>query len=188
MKVFEIGVGHLYHCRTLSFIDTDTECWLFEPNPICFKELESQLAHKSNFKLFNYAVGSENKECNLCLAGPSSFLEGASSPEKSRNSTAEHDLEKTLIQIKSIQDIDPGDIDILLLDTEGSEFDIIKNLISRPKQISVEMYSFGVGYKNPYFDEIMQWMNENNYEIINNVWNPQGKPIGEDYIFQLKNM
>ena len=48
--------------------------------------------------------------------------------------------------------------------------------------------TFGVGYKNPHFDEIMQWMNENNYEIINNVWNPQGQPIGEDYIFQLKNM
>ena len=101
---------------------------------------------------------------------------------------AEHDLEKILIQIKSIKDIDTGDIDILLLDTEGGEFDIIKNLISRPQQISIEMYSFGVKYKNPHFDEIIQWMSENNYEIINNVWNPQGQPVGEDYIFNLKNI
>lgn len=186
MKIFEIGVGHLYHCRTLPFINSDAECWLFEPNPMCFTELESHLSHHPNFKLFNYAVGAENKECHLCLAGPSSFLEGIDSPEKSRNPSADKELTKVVVRVKSIKDIDTGDIDVLLLDTEGSEFDIIKNLISRPRQISVEMYSFGVRYKNPHFDEILQWMKENNYEIVNNVWNSQGQPIGEDYVFELK--
>jgi FkbM family methyltransferase len=186
MKIFEIGVGHLYHCRTKQFINTNVECYLFEPNPVCFEELKSALSNYPNFKLFNYAVGSENKTCNLCLAGPSSFLEGISSPQKSYQPNAESELEKVSIEIRSIKEIDNGDIDFLLLDTEGSEFDIIKNLVSRPKQISVEMYSFGVGYKNPHFDDIMNWMNENNYEIVDNTWNPQTQPIGEDYIFQLK--
>jgi len=186
MKIFEIGVGHLYHCRTKQFVNTDIECYLFEPNPICFEELKSSLSYFPNFKLFNYAVGSENKICNLFLAGPSSFLEGIASPQKGIQPEAESELRKASINMKSIKEIDNGDIDVLLLDTEGSEFDIIKNLISRPKQISVEMYSFGVEYKNPHFDEIIEWMNDNNYELIENVWNPQVQPIGEDYVFQLK--
>ena len=53
---------------------------------------------------------------------------------------------------------------------------IIKNLISRPKKIIVEMYSFGVKYKNPFFDEIMTWMKDNNYKIISE---------HEDFVFEL---
>jgi FkbM family methyltransferase len=185
MKIFEIGVGHLHHCRTLQYVGTDVECWLFEPNPECFEELSLNLGDKSNFKLFNYALGGESKEIKLFLSGPSSFIEGVNAPEKNNNPNAENTLKSINVKMKSIQEIDAGDIDILLLDTEGSEFDIIKHLKSRPKQISVEMYSFGVKYKNPHFDEIIRWMNENKYEIADNVWNPYNQPIGEDYVFEL---
>jgi FkbM family methyltransferase len=175
MKIFEIGVGEFNQCRTLNYINTDIECYLFEPNPISFKQIEENLGKYSNFKLFNIALGSENKEGYLYIARGSSFLEGVESPEKTSNSLAEEQLQKEKIEIRDIKDFDDGSIDILLLDTEGSEFDIIKNLISRPKQIIVEMYSFGVGYKNPYFDQIMNWMLNNNYKLINQ---------HEDFVFE----
>jgi FkbM family methyltransferase len=175
MKIFEVGVGEFNQCRTLNYVNTDIECWLFEPNPYSFKDINANLLQYSNFKLFNFALGSENKESYLYIARGSSFLEGAQSPEKTANILAEEQLEKEKIQIRNIKDFDDGSIDILLLDTEGSEFDIIKNLISRPKQIIVEMYSFGVKYKNPYFDEIMDWMSKNNYKITSQ---------HEDFIFE----
>jgi FkbM family methyltransferase len=176
MKIFEIGVGEYVQCRTLQYINTEVECYLFEPNPISFKQIEENLGKYSNFKLFNYAVGSENKIGYLYIARGSSFLEGAKSPEIAFDPNSENRLEKVQIEIKDIRNIDDGKIDILLLDTEGTEFDIIKNLISRPKEISVEMYSFGVKYKNPYFDEIINWMNMNNYKIVSE---------HEDFIFRL---
>jgi FkbM family methyltransferase len=175
MKIFEIGVGEYWQSRTSHHKGSDIECWLFEPNPISFQELYENLKNEKNFKLFNNAVGSENKEINFFLAKGSSFVEGSSSPELSYNKNCTNELQKVEAQMLDIKDVDDGDIDFLLLDIEGGEYDVIKNLVSRPKQIFVEMYSFGVKYKNPNFDKIMEWMNSNNYFLL------QG---GEDFIFQ----
>ena len=54
-----------------------------------------------------------------------------------------------------------SDIDILCVDTEGAEWFVLKNLISRPKIITLETH--GIRYTNPYLSEIMQWMKDNNY-------------------------
>jgi FkbM family methyltransferase len=166
MKIFEIGVGEYWQCRTLQYKNTDVECWLFEPNPISFKEIQRNLSDFNNFKLFNCAIGSENKTTNFFLAKGSSFIEGVTSPEITHNPNSEKLLEKIQIDVKNIKEFDDGDIDVLLLDVEGSEFDIIKSMVSRPKDIVVEMHSFGVKYKNPFFNEIMEWMNSNNYSIV----------------------
>jgi len=167
MKIFEIGVGEYWQCRTLQYKNTDVECFLFEPNPESFQEIQQNLSEFKNFKIFNFALGSESKTVNFFLSKGSSFIEGVKSPEIMHDSKSEEKLRKVKVEVKNIKEFDRGDIDVLLLDVEGSEFDIIKSLISRPKDIIVEMYSFGVKYKNPYFDEIMEWMNKNNYSIMN---------------------
>lgn len=170
MKIFEIGVGEYRQCRTLQYKNTDVECWLFEPNPVAFEEIKQNLSNFNNFKIFNFALGSKNKIVNFFIKKSphcgSSFVEGVFSPEMAYNPKSEEELQKVEIEMKSIKEFDTGDIDLLLLDVEGSEFDILKSLISRPKDIVVEMYSFGVKYKNPYFDEIMEWMSKNNYSIV----------------------
>jgi FkbM family methyltransferase len=177
MKIFEIGVGEYWQCRTRQHKGSEIECWLFEPNPISYREISKNLGAEKNYKLHNCAVGSENKKINLFLAKGSSFVEGSMSPELCHNKNSASQLEKVEVQMIDIRDVDNGDIDLLLLDMEGGEFDVIKNLKSRPNQIFVEMYSFGVGYKNPNFENIMDWMTSNNYFILQE---------GEDFIFQKK--
>jgi FkbM family methyltransferase len=167
MKIFEIGVGEYWQCRTLQYKNTNVECWLFEPNPISFKEIQENLSEFNNFKVFNCALGGKNETINFFLAKGSSFVEGVRSPEIIHNSKSEDQLQKVQVEMKNIKEFDTGDIDLLLLDVEGSEFEIIESLVSRPKDIVVEMYSFGVKYKNPYFDQIMEWMGKNNYSIVN---------------------
>lgn len=187
MTIFEVGVGTFIECRTKEYINTNVQCYLFEPNPYCFQNLQAHLDRYSNFHLFNIALGSEQKLCNLFLANSSSFVEGISSPEKSKESNSENILQKVSIQMEPIIKHDNNQIDVLLLDVEGGEFDIISNLTSRPKQICVEMYSFGVKYKNPHFNKIMKWMHENHYELelVDNPWNKTNQPIGEDFLFAL---
>jgi FkbM family methyltransferase len=175
MKIWEVGVGEIDQSRTLQFIGTDIECHLFEPNPVSFEGIKNKLDKEANFKLYNFALGSKDKETNFYLARGSSFIEGLVSPEVAGNPNAEKEKEKITIDIKDVRKFDNGDIDILLIDTEGSEYDIIRSLISRPQKIIVEMYSFGVKYKNPFFDEIMGWMNINGYTITNQ---------NEDFIFE----
>lgn len=174
-KIWEIGVGEPYQSRTSHFINTDIECWLFEPNPISFAGIKERFEQHNNFKLFNFALGAENKNVNFFLAKGSSYIEGFNSPDLCGNPNSMDEKEKISVQMKDMQQVDPGDIDVLLLDTEGSEYDIIKRMNSRPRKIVIEMYSFGVKYKNPYFDQILEWMNKENYMLAGQA---------EDFIFE----
>ena len=65
MKIWEVGVGEIDQSRTLQFIGTDVDCYLFEPNPISFQGIVNRLSKELNFKLYNFALGSEDKKVNL---------------------------------------------------------------------------------------------------------------------------
>ena len=66
----------------------------------------------------------------------------------------------------------------MLLDMEGSEWFVLKHLISRPKIVIIEMQNSDETYKNPFFNEILNWFKENNYEF-------QGtNNIKEDWFFK----
>jgi hypothetical protein len=177
MKIFEIGVGQIWQCRTKEYINTEHECHLFEPNPENFAKIHDYFKDYNNFKLFPYAIGRENKKGNLILLEGSSYLDGNISPaytaDKEKYSITNNPAVE--IEIKNIKEFDDGKIDILLLDVEGSEFEVIDELISRPKTIIVEMYSFGSKYKNPNFDKIIKWMKENGYKTIHE---------HEDFVFE----
>ena len=45
MKIYEIGAGYPVNCKTAN--DTENECWLFEPNPLIYKDL---IFYNFNFK------------------------------------------------------------------------------------------------------------------------------------------
>ena len=189
MKIFEIGVGEYWQSRTSRYIGTDVECYLFEPNPLSFQGIKENLSHCKNFKLFNYALGEENKQTNFFIAPAdrpgSSFLEGVRSPEAVRNRNSEKQLEKIAVEMRDIRLFDSGDIDVVLLDTEGSEFNILKTLVSRPKHIVIEMYSHGVRYVNPNCDEIIGWMKDNNYVLHRGLspWPDKSQVVGEDFYY-----
>lgn len=55
--------------------------------------------------------------------------------------------------------IDPGDIDVLNLDCEGSEWQVLSQMRSRPKLIQVEAYR-----RNAHFHEMRQWFEREGYE------------------------
>ena len=59
--------------------------------------------------------------------------------------------------------MDDGTIDLLSVDTEGSEWFVIKHMRSRPAIISLEKH--GAAYVNHYLGEILSWMREHDYRI-----------------------
>lgn len=176
MKIFEIGVGEIIQSRTLQYIGTDVQCYLFEPNKKSFKGIEEKLGKEPNFHLHNFALGDEEKTVKFFLEAGGSYIEGVKSPVLVHNPNFEKEHKDIdLVEVKNIQDYDDGIMDVLLLDVEGYEYNILKKLISRPKTISVEMYSFGAGYINPNFHEIMFWMRKNGYRL---------KEADEDFLFE----
>ncbi len=67
------------------------------------------------------------------------------------------------VQSEIFSTFDKGNIDILSIDIEGGEWDVINNMISRPKVLCIETQSRD--YINPKIKEITQWLEDNNYKI-----------------------
>ncbi|MDQ7057245.1 MAG: FkbM family methyltransferase, partial [Ghiorsea sp.] len=68
-----------------------------------------------------------------------------------------------IAEAKRFNEIDDGTIELLSIDTEGSEWFVIKNMISRPSVIPIETH--GGTYTNPYLSEIQQWLSKNHYQL-----------------------
>jgi hypothetical protein len=85
---------------------------------------------------------------------------------------AHHDRDKCLRKAKTIlvpavtmKNVDDGTIDVLHADCEGAEWFVLQGLHSRPKVLSLEIGSASnQNFKNQYHDEIMHWLQKNQYK------------------------
>lgn len=73
------------------------------------------------------------------------------------------DLVRFEAQPLSPADVDEGDIDVLVLDAEGAEWPILRELVSRPKVLRIELHPDDARYPNPHHDKIMVWLKEHGY-------------------------
>jgi len=96
----------------------------------------------------------------------SSFVGGTSSPAKTHDKYIENEKDLYIIDGFNINHFDNGEIDVLVSDTEGSDYYCIRDLISRPKVIILETHYIYSSYINPFINEINQWMKDNNYKEI----------------------
>jgi len=162
----EVGVGPL----PMAFVATiwqrpDIHCIAFEPNPIYFKELSEACGARPNVELYNVAIGDENGRLKLYDEGTSSSLEGTASPFAQHHKADPSTKPYFEVDVRKISEFDKGDIDILRVDTEGAEYLCLKHLVSRPKQIVVEIYNDLATYINPYLFEIMEWSKAQGYQL-----------------------
>jgi hypothetical protein len=61
-------------------------------------------------------------------------------------------------------EIDDGTTVLISIDIEGSEWFVIKPMVSRPAIISVETH--GGIYTNPFLHELETWMQSNSYTLL----------------------
>jgi FkbM family methyltransferase len=171
-KIFEIGVGEVYTCRTRRFWGSEIECHLFEPNPILYKELVNASKEYKNVYIYNIAIMDKSGEEEILLMNNCSYINNVVSPvalHHGFDSNIIKNAPKAKIKSETIDKFDIGDIDLLLIDTEGCEWFVLEKLISRPKQIVVETSTIGSENKpilNKNIDKILLWMWENNYQFV----------------------
>lgn len=149
----------LYYCLTKGFEEGDfRDIWPhIPPPPHTFPGLKSY----PNLTIHNAAIAAAPGKVKLYERNASSFVAGIRSPAKVNDGYEENENDAYEVDAVTIEQLDDGEIDVLLADVEGSEWFCIKGLKSRPKMIILEL--FGWQYVNPYLEEIKGWMSENGY-------------------------
>jgi len=162
--VAEVGVWHPETSNIYLFIQDGIKSSLFEPDPESISLIKDCFKDNNNVILHETAICDFNGDVKLYKRASSTFVSLLTSSPAIVNDTA--DLGNTdTFTAKAIMfnEIDDGGIDLISIDTEGSEWFVIKNMVSRPTVISIETH--GGAYINPYIDELLSWMKNNGYVI-----------------------
>ncbi len=161
--VAEIGVWHPHTSNIIDFINCGIKTTLIEPDPESIKLIKQELSMQ-NIKLYEVAICDFQGEVKLCKRASSTFVASLpNSPAIANDQCRIDETESFIAKAEKLNEIDDGTIDLISIDTEGSEWFAIKNMISRPIVISIEThYAF---YINPYLSEIRTWLENNNYKL-----------------------
>ena len=77
----------------------------------------------------------------ICLSRSSSFISSSNSSPAIINDSYDKENNTTVkVKAKKFSSEDPGNIDLISIDIEGSEWFVIKNMISRPNVVSIETH------------------------------------------------
>ena len=162
--VAEIGVWHPQTSNVYQYIQDSIRTTLVEPEPISIAMIKSEFMSLDNVTLYECALCDFNGRVELCQRESSTFVSSLSvSPAIVNDDYDVKQTDKFTAEARLFSEIDDGTIDLLSVDTEGSEWFVIKHMTSRPAVISIETH--GGMYVNPYLDKLQQWMDDNNYVL-----------------------
>jgi hypothetical protein len=110
-------------------------------------------------EIHQVAIADNFGKANLRNVGGSSYIKGiAWAPIFTDNPARARKAGKQRVNTVPFSAIDDGQIDILSLDCEGSEWFVLKNMISRPILIQIEHR-----VENAFAKDIDEWFKNNNY-------------------------
>lgn len=160
----EVGVYFPETSNILEFINEGIQSLLVEPDKESLLRIEKSFGKNQNITIYPYAIYDYSGKLELVQRNASTFVKDLPQSPAQINDNYTFDNKDTFeVQCKVFDAIDPGNIELLSIDTEGCEWFVLKNLVSRPKVISLETH--GKYYTNPYLKEIRAWLKEHNYTL-----------------------
>ena len=160
----EVGVYKPETSNIYSYIIQGCRCTLVEPDPHSCSLINDMFSEQRNITLHQVALCDFSGNVELVQRDASTFVSTIqSSPSIVNDEYDIQEKDKFTVVAKTFNEIDDGSIDLISIDTEGSEWFVIKHMVSRPEVISIETH--GALYTNPYIREITNWMKENQYSI-----------------------
>lgn len=163
-SVVEVGVWHPEASNVMDYIIAGVPCVLVEPDPQSMDLIRNAFAGRSNVTLYQCAIYDCGGTVELVRRDASTFVDTLpSSPAIVNDGYRVRNADKFAVQARTFDSIDDGHIDLLSVDTEGSEWFVIKHMVSRPAVVSLETH--GGLYVNPFLGDILRWMETNGYRI-----------------------
>ncbi len=162
-KVCEVGVYLPEESNIIDFIEEGKNAILVEPDPVSSLILRNFFTDN---KIVHHQIAVYKRKGKLTLtkAAASTFAVELDSSPALVNDNYRHNIKNQFEVIcDKFSSVDPGDIDLLSIDTEGCEWYVISTMKSSPKVISIETH--GKYYSNPFINEIQNWIKNNDYKI-----------------------
>ena len=162
--VCEVGVWLPEMSNILDFIVKDKlRTTLVEPDPKSIAAIRTYFRDYHNVELLPYASFDHHGTLELVQRNASTFVSTLPySPAQVNDNYHIRQEDRFTVECRRFDELDDASIDLLSVDTEGSEWYVIQFLKSRPMVISVEMH--GKSYLNPYYTEIAGWMAREGYD------------------------
>lgn len=172
-RVAEVGVNEPDKCSLLPFINAGIPALLVEPLPWCCQNLRAAFEGKP-VEVIEGVAGEKEGSVLLYDRGEGSWIDDVpqgAAPDEHHGHSAMNRETMDPCFIRKVQSyrwrmIDPGDIDVLCVDTEGAEWFVIREMISRPALVRCEMHFTHSGWINPHNPAIRQKMQEMGYVVI----------------------
>lgn len=163
----EVGVNEPHLSQLKPWLDSGDydHALLVEPHPVAGANCERAYGALRGVKVLRCAVGFAAGSAEFIDHGQSSFV--ASLPTSpARVNREREDGPRFHARCVTFDQIDPGNLDLLCVDTEGSEWAVIDALQSEPSVVKLETHFVGSGYVNPYLHEILGKMLLYGYRIV----------------------
>jgi FkbM family methyltransferase len=162
--VCEVGVFLPEMSNILDFIIWDQiRTTLVEPDPRSIAAIHTYFKDYPNVRLLPYAAFDHHGTLELVQRNASTFVSTLPySPAQVNDNYHIQQEDRFTVECRRFDELDDSTIDLLSVDTEGSEWYVIQFLKSRPLIISVEMH--GKSYRNPFYSEIAEWMAREGYD------------------------
>lgn len=162
--VVEVGVYLPETSNIRAFIEEGIRASLVEADPDCVIKIRSVFENYSGVTVHPVAVNDAPGTIRLYKREASSFIEGlAQSPATVNDGYVIREEDSIEIEAVRFDSLDTGDIDLISIDIEGSEWYVVKHMKSRPGVISIETH--GKYYTNPFLKEILTWIAQEGYEV-----------------------
>lgn len=163
--VVEIGAGDSASSRGLPMMTHADKVTLYEPNSILWKELNHAAAGMDNVSVVNAAVSDGSEFVRLYHVGYASYVE--KSPSFLGTSIESEGAQFLFPLLREVRAVSvgvaiPSDVDYLILTANGSEYEILLGMKTRPAIIRTKHYCHAAQHWFVY-NQIEGWMKANGY-------------------------
>jgi FkbM family methyltransferase len=168
-NVFEIGVFRPDTCLSIDFMKEGSNVTLFEPQKVYYDMLVKEFGVLENVTIYPYGIHETSGSLKLyipqqggdCIES-SAFIENTKSPWVQIHNDGPVKVEN--IEVRTMDEFDDGNIDVLIIDTEGCEWYALEKMKSRPDFIAIEMAHKTKPYVNPNYQKIIDWAKVSGYD------------------------